>query len=56
MEKEVANKSPWRSKLFTVIFESDTPAGKMFMGKGFRVSGLSFDGVHLAQISFFLDD
>jgi voltage-gated potassium channel len=30
MEKEVANKSPWRSKLFTVIFESDTPAGRLF--------------------------
>jgi voltage-gated potassium channel len=30
MEKDVANKSKWRSKLFTVIFENDTRAGKLF--------------------------
>lgn len=30
MEKETAATSSWRSRLFTIIFESDTPAGKAF--------------------------
>jgi voltage-gated potassium channel len=30
MEKIVPNKEGWKSRLFTIIFESDTPAGKMF--------------------------
>jgi voltage-gated potassium channel len=30
MEKETSAKAEWRSRLFTIIFESDTPAGKAF--------------------------
>ena len=30
MEKETSAKESWRSRLFTIIFESDTPAGKAF--------------------------
>jgi voltage-gated potassium channel len=30
MEKETPAQASWRSRLFTIIFESDTPAGKAF--------------------------
>lgn len=30
MEKESSAQAKWRSRLFTIIFESDTPAGKAF--------------------------